>query len=662
MKILLVAVNAKYIHSNPAVYSLKAYAQEHLCTEGADGEEADGKEAIAIEIAEYTINMHTEEILSDIYERRPDMAALSCYIWNWRMVREILGELGKILPGVLIWLGGPEVSYDAERILEEFPTVCGIMTGEGEQTFLELAKYYRQARGSNEFEPDRHSIKDKVCIVQGGGSAEDRLGKIPGIVYRKGSETVRTGERCLADMDELPFIYDDLDTFSNRILYYESSRGCPFRCSYCLSSVSRGVRLRDMEKVKEELHFFLEHRVAQVKFVDRTFNCNREHTSAIWEYIHEHDNGITNFHFEIAAEILTEEELDLLSKMRPGLVQLEIGVQSANPDTLREINRHADLDRLRETVGRIREGGNVHIHLDLIAGLPYEDYSCFGRSFNTVYGMKPHQLQLGFLKVLKGSPMYERAGQYGINYTSLPPYEVLYSNWISYRDICRLKRVEEMVELYYNSNQFTHILPVLEQAFAAPFAMYESLADYYAQKGYLKNSPSRVYRYEILLEFACSMDGERRGLYRELLTYDLYLRENMKSRPAFANELADYKGKIRDFYEGEHLYEILPDYVQYQPRQIARMTHMEVFHYPVWEADGKGEMVMLEQPRFVLFDYGRRNPLTKEAGTIIWNLSRPDCCPGGGTLSARRQGTEAGQPGGGCTGGNNSGRMQVNDR
>ena len=585
MKFLLAAVNAKYIHSNPAVYSLRVYA-------GAEYEND-------IEIAEYTINNRMEDILADLYDRRPDVVAFSCYIWNWRMIRELMGELHKIMPSLPIWLGGPEVSFDAEELLREYPMVTGVMVGEGERTFVELLQYYR-----GELHVDE--------------SEADGLSRISGIVYRDGEQIIRTGERELTDISTLPFLYEELDTFKNRIIYYESSRGCPFRCSYCLSSIDKKVRLREIETVKRELQFFLDHQVTQVKFVDRTFNCNHEHTMEIWKYIHANDNGITNFHFEIAADILRDDELTLLSQMRPGLVQLEIGVQSANPVTLKEINRYTDMAKLREIVERIHAGRNVHVHLDLIAGLPYEDYESFGRSFDEVYSMRPEQLQLGFLKVLKGSPMHEKADIYGINYTSLPPYEVLYSKWISYEEICRLKRIEEMVELYYNSNQFTHTLPVLEQVFASPFAMFEQLAQYYAQKGYFVNSPARAYRYEVLLDFACSYDEEREELYRELLTYDIYLRENMKSRPVFAGDLAEYKEQFREFYENEEeLRAVLPDYAQYQPKQIARMTHMDMFTYPVWEEDSVRCSQKLTEGVAVLFDYGNRNPLNSEARTVV---------------------------------------------
>lgn len=600
MKFLLVAVNAKYIHSNPAVYSLKAYARERL------GEEFWQRKGLDVEIAEYTINMRAEDILADLFRREPDVAAFSCYIWNWRMIREVAAELVKVLPGIPVWLGGPEVSFEAKGILEEIPAVKGIMLGEGEQTFTELLEYYGGG-------------KEGEAYVRGGREGgKEGLGRIRGIIFRDGGGIFGTEEREPIEVGELPFYYNDLGAFRNRIIYYESARGCPFRCSYCLSAIDRSVRLRDMDTVKRELGFFLAQKTAQVKFVDRTFNCNRGHALEIWKFLREQDNGITNFHFEIAADLLGEEELALLSEMRPGLVQLEIGVQSTNRNTLREISRSTDLDRLRETVGRIHRGGNVHIHLDLIAGLPYEDYESFGRSFNEVYAMEPEQLQLGFLKVLKGSPLYEKAGSYGIHYTSQPPYEVLYSKWISYKEICRLKKVEEMVELYYNSNQFTYTLRLLEQVFESPFAMFGKLADYYEEKGYFINSPSRSYRYEVLLSFACGCDGGREELYRELLTYDIYLRENMKSRPAFAKDLSEYKGRIRDFYGDEsRLREMLPDYGEYQPKQIARMTHAEVFRYPVWEAKTGGDLGEMKIPGMVVFDYARRSPLTGEAVVIL---------------------------------------------
>ena len=569
MKFLLTAINAKFIHSNPAIYSLRAGVGEKLQS--------------YVELAEFTINESPESILEGIWKRQPKVIGFSCYIWNWKLIREILTELPKILPDTEIWLGGPEVTYDGPGLLREFPQVTGIMVGEGEVTFREVLEQYVQAA-------------DRTGTVTGKTVAE-RFGQIPGLCLASGY----TAPRELTDLTTLPFLYEDMEPFTNRIIYYETSRGCPYRCSYCLSSIDKKVRLRDIDVVKRELQFFLDQNVKQVKFIDRTFNCDHKHAMEIWRYIYEHDNGVTNFHFEISADILREEEIALLNRFRPGLAQLEIGVQSTNPETIRAIHRVMDVDKLEKIVAAIHRGQNIHQHLDLIAGLPYEDYESFGRSFDRVYAMQPEQLQLGFLKVLKGSDMHEHAKEYGIRYLELPPYEVLYTNWISYGEIRRLKRIEEMVELYYNSGQFTHTLPVLEKAFSGPFAMYEALTDYYQEQGYFTNSPARAYRYQILLEFAAMKDPANREIYRELLTYDMYLRENLKSRPAFAAEITEEeKQDIRRFYQTEEQERhYLPVYDQYDWKQLSRMTHLEPFRYP--------------EPHYVLFDYQERNPLNYEA-------------------------------------------------
>jgi len=680
-KFLLVAVNAKYIHSNPAIYSLRAYSGEELQQ--------------YVELAEYTINQSMQDILADIYRRKPDAIGFSCYIWNWEMVEALLTEIRKLLPDTALWLGGPEVSYDADVILRRCPELTGIMVGEGEETFRELLGYYvncvwvdggemqaerltkekcsdgpesllkeesligqEQPLGSDSLagtEPsteveciiekeqlvtaEGRFVRNKNCFRESvytgtigrPGKCPGELGEINGLCLPTGY----TAPRLLTDMNAIPFLYDDLTPFKNKIIYYETSRGCPFRCSYCLSSIDKAVRLRDLAIVRKELQFFLDHQVKQVKFVDRTFNCNHDHAMAIWQYIHDHDNGVTNFHFEISADILREDEIVLLNCFRPGLVQLEIGVQSANPETLRAIKRVMDVDKLEKIVGAIRQGGNIHQHLDLIAGLPYEDYNSFRESFNRVYRMHPDQLQLGFLKVLKGSEMWERAEEYGIRYLSRPPYEVLSTRWLPYEDVLRLKGIEEMVELYDNSAQFTHTLPFLEKAFSDPFAMYEALADFYRREGYLTTTSSRIYRYQVLLAFAAEWDSPRLEIYRELLTYDLYLRENLKSRPEFARDLSEWKDTARKFYQAEERNpHYLTDYAGYDWKQLSKMTHLEPFAYPVWDVGqmlegygkwsaGRGEDFCepkysgaangMQGYRFVLFDYQWRNPLNGEA-------------------------------------------------
>ncbi|MBO5278084.1 MAG: B12-binding domain-containing radical SAM protein [Lachnospiraceae bacterium] len=566
MKILLTAINAKYIHSNLAVYDLRAYCREY--TE-------------QIELAEYTINHNPEHILADIFRRRPQVAAFSCYIWNIVMVETLIEEIRKVLPETELWLGGPEVSYRAEELLRRHHCLKGIMAGEGESTLCQLMEYYV-----------KHSRK---------------LSEVQNLVYRDGEEIHRTPWGEMLALSDIPFPYENLEEFENRIIYYESSRGCPFSCSYCLSSVEKKLRFRDTDMVKRELQFFLDRKTAQVKFVDRTFNVWHEHAMAVWQYIYEHDNGITNFHFEIAADLLNEEELALMKQMRPGLIQLEIGVQSVNERTLQEIRRTTHMDKLRQTVAAIREKRNIHVHLDLIAGLPYEDYDSFCHSFNEVYAMEPDQLQLGFLKVLSGTDMEKRADEYGLVFRDMPPYEVLFTNWISFEELLKLKGVEEMVEVYYNSAQFTASMKLLLRCFETPFAMYAALADYYEQRGLTDRKQNRVDRYEILLEFAKAyLRQEQTERFRECLVYDLYLRDNMKNRPEFAPSAEPYKDEIKEFYRkeaGERRY--LPEYEGCDGKQLARMTHVEHFsRHPL-----TGE----EQELFLLFDYKNRNPLSFEA-------------------------------------------------
>lgn len=563
MKILLAAINAKYIHSNPAVYSLRACAGEY-------------KEQIGL--GEYTINQQTDEILEDIYRRKPRVVAFSCYIWNVQIVETLIEELSLILPETVIWAGGPEVTYHAEEFLRKHPKAAGIMRGEGERIFPPLAGYYLRGEGS--------------------------LREIPGITYRE--EDGRISENPLPEllsMDELPFLYEDLQDFSNKIIYYETSRGCPFSCSYCLSSIEKSVRLRSLALVERELQVFLDKRVPQVKFVDRTFNCNHAHAMGIWKYIRDHDNKVTNFHFEIAADLLNEEELELLAAFRPGLVQLEIGVQSTNPLTIQKIHRVMDVEKVAENVERVRTGKNIHQHLDLIAGLPGENLESFIRSFNQVYAMKPDQLQLGFLKVLKGSRMEEQAEEYGILYRPHPPYEVLETGWLSYGELLELKGVEEMVEVYYNSRQFAHTIQELESDFETPYELYLALSACYKSRGPGGRSYSRLQRLDILRDFALARDEGKRERYENLLILDLYLRENSKSRPVWARDLTAFKEEMARFYREEaRSHELLPDYEAYNYRQLRTMTHLEIFR------EG-------EEEELVLFDYRRRDPLNRDAWT-----------------------------------------------
>ena len=581
MKFLLTAINAKYIHSNLAVYCLKEYAKQYF--------EEKKQNEMNIEIAEYTINQQLEDIMMDIYEKQPDVLFLSVYIWNLKYVEELVREIHKVCPQMPVWLGGPEVSYDAKEVLERLPEVSGVMKGEGEKTFTQLCEVY---------------LENAVSMNQILMSAH--LKDIEGITYRNGDGEIKENPwRMPMNLSEVPFVYHDMKEFANKIVYYETSRGCPFSCSYCLSSIDKKLRFRDIEMVKKELKFFIDHKVPQVKFVDRTFNCKHDHAMAIWKFIHENDNGVTNFHFEVSADLLNEEEIYLLKAMRPGLVQLEIGVQSTNPQTIREIRRTMDFEKLGEIVNCIHEGGNIHQHLDLIAGLPFEDMKSFAKSFDDVYALKPHQLQLGFLKVLKGSYMEEQKENYGLIYKSEPPYEVLFTKWISYEDVLCLKGIEEMVEIYYNSRQFERTLEALEKKFSSKFHMYGEIWEFYKKNRLHQLQHKRAARYQILLDFI----GENKELaaeqevYRELLTYDYYLRENAKTRPAFAKENKFGKDESRIFYEKEsEERKYLPEYKEYDKNQMRKMTHIEYFK---------------ELNQVVLFDYLVRNPINQEARVCI---------------------------------------------
>ena len=560
MKVLLTAINAKYIHSNLAVFSLQKYISDR---------------GIDTEVAEYTINQNIDEILSDIFLKKPDILCVSCYLWNIDYVSHLIVEIKKVLPELVIWLGGPEVSYNAEEVLLKYPSVKGIVCGEGEESLRQVLSHYK--------------------------NNDVKLEDISGAVFYNEEGKVHANLIfSVMDLSNAPFVYDNMQQFEHKIIYYESSRGCPFNCSYCLSSVDKKLRFRNLELVKEELLKLIEAKVPQVKFVDRTFNCKHDHAYAIWEFINEHDFGCTNFHFEVSADLLNEKELKLMETMRPGLIQLEIGVQSTNPETIKEIHRTMNFDKVKENVNRVHSWGNIHQHLDLIAGLPYEDYESFKNSFNDVYALNPEQLQMGFLKVLKGSYMHEHVKDYELLYQDRAPFEVLSTKWLPYDDVIRLKNIEEMVEVHYNSGQFECTIKELEKCFDNAFEMFEKLALFYEEKGYDKVNHSRISRYEILFEFIKRYAGENTEDLRQLLVIDLYLRDNVKNRPDFAGELTVSKeeaGRIYDKEGEEHTY--LEGYESYDKRQIRKMTHLEKY---------KG--------RILMFDYKNRNILNNQARVI----------------------------------------------
>ena len=656
MRFLLCGINAKYIHSNLAIFSLKAYA---------DRKKIPGAEII---LKEYTINNYVEDILQDLYEEKADVVIFSCYIWNISFVRELAAELKKVSPAVKIWAGGPEVSYAANKFLMENPAFDLIMQGEGEKVFSELIRLtveekcrikdvYKQSESKKVLSgivEKRYSIERKQAVKEEKDiedkhfAGEDnvyptnyidmsKLQKLQGIAVRDFSgkaalgnaesnienktKIINTGFATLMDMDTIPFVYEDFHLFEHKILYYETSRGCPFCCSYCLSSVDKTVRFRSLPIVKKELDAFLEAKVPQVKFVDRTFNCNRQRAIDIWSYLVEHDNGITNFHFEISSDLLGEEELELFAKMRPGLIQLEIGVQSTNGETVDAIHRHMDLEKLFHYVDRVHALGNIHQHLDLIAGLPYENYERFGRSFDDLYAHEPDQLQLGFLKVLKGTVMEEEVKKYSILYRNQPPYEVLGTKWLSYDEIILLKGVEELVELYYNSGQYTLTLKYAVPFFESPFRFYEMFSAWYRGKGYHKLNHNRLEKYNILREFLREhIDENEWDTLDEIMLYDMYLRENVKGRPAWAKDTAQYKKEWKALYreQGEKLF---PEDVQagiYDSKRAANQSHIEVFEINIKKFEQSGQVE--KKQVFCLFDYSRRNPLNWAARTVEWEI------------------------------------------
>ena len=639
MRYLLCGINAKYIHSNLAIYCLKAYA-EKIGPAGAE-----------YVLKEYTINHYVENILQDIYEEKADVVIFSCYIWNIAYVRELAEELKKVSPQIRIWVGGPEVSYHAERFLQENPAVDLVMQGEGEETFTALVTWAEQAgveinilrenkpQGSMLWEDmppgvawrdvaaERRAVKENPFEEEAVNSKEMEKNSIH-----------NTGFAPVMDMNAIPFVYEDFHLFEHKIIYYESSRGCPFSCSYCLSSVDKTVRFRSLSKVLPELQRFLDAGVPQVKFVDRTFNCNKQHAIAIWRYIYENDNGVTNFHFEISSDLLDEEELDLFAKMRPGLIQLEIGVQSTNPATVAAIYRKMDLDKLFENVDKVHALGNIHQHLDLIAGLPFESYEQFRVSFNDLYAHHPDQLQLGFLKVLKGSYMFEHAAEYGIVYHDKPPYEVMSTKWLSFDDVIKIKRVEDMLEVYYNSGQFEITMKLMECIFDSAFEFFQELGDFYEANGYFGMSHSRIRRCEILLEFlalylhGCDNDamtsvvlsenagdrdntdfdenaGDRDNtdfdenaqiysMIQESLIFDLYYRENCKSRPVWATDIGSFKHMTHAYCKNGKLSHVEPFHYIFPDKHTRKLDKLPKYH---------------KEPVWALFHYDMRDPLDHQA-------------------------------------------------
>ena len=539
-KVILAALNAKYIHSNLALRYLSRFQNNN--------------QKHHVETMEFTINQRLDFIAEELFRKQPDVVLFSCYIWNVEMLRQLCPILKKIMPDCVIGFGGPEVSYESETFLRENPAVDFVMRGEGELVFTKYLEH-----------------------LDAGNPAT--LGEIESLTYRQGDEIFSTPQMHPMDLALLPFPYeDDFSDVQNQIIYYESSRGCPYHCGYCLSSVENGVRFVPLDKVLPDLQKFLDKNVPQVKFIDRTFNCKKSHAMAIWKYLHEHDNGVTNFHFEITADLIDQETIDFLKTVRKGLFQFEIGVQSTNPQTIRAINRNVDFAALSEIVQQIKDGGNIHQHLDLIAGLPYEDYDSFGCSFNDVYALHPEQLQLGFLKVLKGSMLHQKQKEFEIVYHDTAPYEVLTTHELPYADTLRLKYVEEMVETYYNSGRFLHTLAYLVPLYESPFAFFEALSQFWVSENYHYLGLSKMGLFDVLWRFVeQNPKVDKRKLQWEM-KFDIALHEKPKKLPAWltvTNE-EQWHDKVFAFYGNPALWQkCLPHYKS--NKEAIRQTHLEVF-------------------------------------------------------------------------------------
>ncbi|EHP49257.1 radical SAM domain-containing protein [Clostridium novyi] len=451
------------------------------------------------DIKEFSINDRVENILEGIIEEKPDVVAFSCYIWNMEFVNR-LAELIKLVdPNIEILYGGPEVSYEGKEFLENHEGEY-VIVGEGEKTFREFVLY-----------------------KLGEGKIED----IKGLNYKRDGKVFENPKRPEMDMNELVFPYTYEEDINNKIVYYEASRGCPFKCKYCLSSVMHGVRFLDVERVKKELKYFMERGLKLVKFVDRTFNCNREYTVELLKYLSEQDTE-TRFHFEVAADLLTEEQIEILNNAPKGRFQLEVGVQTTNNEVLHNINRYITYENIKEKVLKVAAGKNVMQHLDLIAGLPGEDLESFKKSFNDVHAIRPDEIQLGFLKLLKGSSMREEAEKWGIVYSPYAPYEIIRSKDISYEELLLLKKVEAMVDKYYNSCKFNNVIKFFLNIYEKPFDFYYDLAMFFEEKGNFKRSIGNVEYYKILLDFYLEkIGGEDEGLFKEVLKFD-YLCFNKK--------------------------------------------------------------------------------------------------------------------------------------
>lgn len=579
MNVLVTTLNAQYVHSSLAIRYLQSYCRSA---------------GLEIQAREYTINHELLDILADIYSARPDVLGLACYIWNIEMSLKIACLLKKVLPDTVIVLGGPEVTYGAEEILTDHPCIDCIVRGEGEETFCRLLL----------------NLSDKASVQT-----------IEGIACRQENGTVLSGSPgIITDLDTIPFPYSEQDAeqLKDKIIYYESSRGCPFSCQYCLSGATQGVRFFSPERVCQDLQRLIAADVKQVKFVDRTFNAGKEHFLPIVRFL-ARQPGRTNFHFEIAADLLDEEAIDAFLEAPAGRFQMEIGVQSTNEPTLAEIRRKNQWEKIVENVGRIREAGTIHLHLDLIVGLPYESIGQFARSFNAVFSLKPHQLQIGFLKLLKGSGIRANAAKHQYRFMDWAPYEVLANDRLSYGDVRQLKILEAAFNYVYNGGRFHYLIDwlVTRRYKGDAFAFFWDLAGFWEAGGLhlLAHGPKNLYKH--LRDFCNRRFSGDLELCLHILKADALTADQGQIRPDFLPwDLDRYAQERNVFWRDEEVVSrYLPQFKFTNWRELNKRYHIEVFG-PDAASYLLKQPVHETRPVVVLFSY--------DSGSVCFQAIEPN--------------------------------------
>lgn len=547
MKVILTTLNSKFIHSCLSIRYLQGYV----------------KDLIEVEIKEYTINQSIDYIASEIYKMNPDMIGFSTYIWNLTETLQICEILKMVKPNIKIFLGGPEVSFDGIDIMKENKFIDFIIYGEGEETFREF------------IQEEIHDNKN--------------YNKIKGLIYREDEKIIENRPRPLIkDLNKIPLLYEDIgDEFENKIVYFESSRGCPFGCRFCLSSTIDGVRYFGIERVKEELGNLIKGKVGQVKFVDRTFNANKKYAMEIMNFIMEKDPENMNFHFEVTAHLLDAEMMEFLSNVKEGLFQFEIGVQSTNDKTIDSVGRTTDFPKLRKITKIIKSYEKIHQHLDLIAGLPYEGYDSFRKSFNDVYEIRSEKIQLGFLKLLKGSELRMDEEKYGFKYLNIPPYEIIENDYISYGEIVKLKSIEELVDRYYNEGYFENSIEyIIKNHYNSPFDFYEEFSSYWEGGGYHRISNSRNKLYDIILDFYRFKRYDDIYIFNELLKFDFIRNNKNGNLPKKINRSKDNltQGQIHEILKNERILKTyLKEYKDIPTKKIIRNISIERFNVDIFK-------------------------------------------------------------------------------